>query len=101
VDTGCNVTAVAPSILRQLGISIVLPAVTQTAGGAMSVNLFEISLTMSGTTGAAGPMFVRPTLLVMELMNPLPDVEVLVGMDVLAECITLIDGPARQFTLSF
>ena len=46
-------------------------------------------------------MFVRPTLLVSELANPLPNVDVLIGMDILSECVTLIDGPARQFTLSF
>ena len=46
-------------------------------------------------------MYVRPTLLVMDLANPPPDLEVLIGMDVMSECVVLIDGPAQQFTLSF
>jgi hypothetical protein len=46
-------------------------------------------------------MFVRPTLLVTELATALPDLDVLVGMDIMSTCVVLIDGPARQFTLSF
>jgi hypothetical protein len=38
-------------------------------------------------------------LLVMELTRPLPNVEVLIGLDILLGCLFLIEGPARRFSL--
>jgi hypothetical protein len=101
IDTGTDVTAVAPQVLQQLGLVPVGSASTQTAGGPVSVNVFEVSLTVSGPGGAAGPMLVRPNLLVTELATPLPNIDVLIGLDILSECLVVLDGPGRQFTLAF
>ncbi len=38
---------------------------------------------------------------VLELLNPIPGVDLLLGMDVLLTIKTLIDGPTGQFTLEF
>jgi hypothetical protein len=38
-------------------------------------------------------------LYVMELTQPIPDVEMLLGKDVLLKCLLIIDGPAVTFTL--
>ncbi len=46
-------------------------------------------------------MLTRGDLTVMELANPIPDVEVLIGLDILLDCRLLLDGPGRQFTLDF
>ena len=46
-------------------------------------------------------MLTRSDLRVMELANPIPGVEVLIGLDILLDCRLLLDGPARQFTLDF
>jgi hypothetical protein len=46
-------------------------------------------------------MLTRGDLVVMELIKPIPNVEVLVGLDILLDCRLLLDGPARQFTLDF
>jgi hypothetical protein len=59
----------------------------------------SVSITDFGTPGA--PLFVQPTLLVMELPLALANVDVLIGMDILLGCRMLLDGPARQFTLDF
>jgi hypothetical protein len=40
-------------------------------------------------------------MLVTELAALLPDVDVLIGLDMLLTCKLLVDGPARQFTLEF
>ena len=37
----------------------------------------------------------------MELIDPPPDVEVFIGLDILLDCRLLLDGPGRQFTLDF
>jgi hypothetical protein len=47
------------------------------------------------------PFFVDPRLLVTELAQPLPSIEVLIGLDVLLPLIFTLDGPARTFTLSY
>jgi hypothetical protein len=31
----------------------------------------------------------------------LPNVDVLIGMDVLADCLLVLDGPGKQFILAF
>ncbi len=46
-------------------------------------------------------MLTRDDLLIMELIDPIPGVEVLIGLDILLDCRLLLDGPGRQFTLEF
>ncbi len=46
-------------------------------------------------------MLVRPTLVVTELATPLPMIDALIGRDVLAECLFLLDGPRNDFLLAF
>jgi hypothetical protein len=101
MDTACDLTAVAPWILRQLGSPYYAKASTHTAGGSVQVDVYEASLSISGPAGAAGPMLVFPTLVVTELAHAPRGIDVLVGMDVMLTCLTLIDGPGRQFTLTF
>ncbi len=101
LDTGTDATAVAPWVFRRLGLRRKRVATTHTASGSVREAVYRVSLTISGSGGASGPMFVRPTLLVTELTHALPDLDVLVGMDIVSTCVVLIDGPARQFTLSF
>ncbi len=101
VDTGSDVTAIAPRVLQALGAVRFRSARTHTAAGVVNVKLFKVSLSMSGPKGIAGPMFVRSTLVVTELGVALPNIEVLIGRDILAECLFLLDGPGAQFLLGF
>ena len=100
LDTACNVTAIAPWIFQHFGIPSRQHSVTQTAGGSHPVSLYFVSLTIPGIV-RGGPMFVQTKLEVINRAKPIPDLDVLVGMDVMNECVTLIDGPGRQFTISF
>jgi predicted aspartyl protease len=101
IDTGTDVTAIDPRVVRQLGLALRTTASTQTAAGLVSVNLYEVSLTITGPRGAAGPALVRPTLVVTELAVPLPNLDVLIGRDVLDEGLFLLDGPSGWFLLGF
>ncbi|HYT91618.1 MAG TPA: aspartyl protease family protein [Gemmataceae bacterium] len=101
IDTGTDVTAIAPRVVQQLGLISRLRASTQTAAGQVKVNLYEVSLTIAGPKVAAGPILVRPTLLVTELAVPLSNLEILVGRDVLDECLFGLDGPGGSFLLGF
>ena len=101
IDTGTNITCVARRVLQGLGLSPSGSTKTQTARGQVSVNLFEVSLGIPPAGNLPGPMLTRSDLVVMELAAPIPDVEVLIGLDILLDCRLLLDGPARQFTLDF
>ncbi|MCI0462492.1 MAG: retroviral-like aspartic protease family protein [Gemmataceae bacterium] len=101
IDTGSDVTAVAPRVLQQVGAVLLTSVPGLTASGPVSAQLFEVSLNVFGPAGAAGPMFVKSTLVVTELAAALPNIEVLLGQDVLAECLFLLDGPRGHFLLGF
>ncbi len=101
IDTGSDVTVIAPWILTQLGIPPqVTTAKTQSIAGSVSVRLFRVSLSILDASRPHLPWFVQPDLLVMELPVGFP-VEVLIGMDVILGCRMLVDGPARLLTLDF
>lgn len=101
VDCGSTVTAVAPWILQRLGLTRGIPATTQTMGGLIPVNLFSVSLTIRDPQQPAAPEFTLPTTWVHDMVDPLPDVHVLVGLNVLLECNFLLEGPLRRFTFEF
>jgi hypothetical protein len=101
VDTGSNVTCVSPAVLRQLGLASTAQSTSHTAAGQAVVNLFEVSLSIPPLANVQGPMLTRKDLLVMETPCLIPGVEVLIGLDILLDCILLLDGPGRQFTLEF
>jgi hypothetical protein len=101
LDTACDATAVAPWIIQHQNLPYVGTTGTQTAGGSVQVNVHRASLSISGPAGGTGPTFARPTLLVTELAHALPKLDVLIGLDILFEIVTTIDGPGRQFSLTF
>jgi hypothetical protein len=99
IDTASNVTAVAAPVLSQFGLIPLASTTTQGVGGSHPVRLFEVSLTIprQGTLQAA--LLVLPVIEVMEWTSPPPGFEALVGLDVLAEMLMLLDGPRKEFTL--
>src|SRR5262249_18323194 len=90
IDTGSDITAVALPILQQLGIPPIGQTVTQSLGGPIQVSLFRISFHILNAQNVSLPWFSHPSLLVMELVLGFP-FDVLIGMDVLRGCKTLID----------
>jgi hypothetical protein len=101
LDTASDKTAVAVHLLRQLGIAPRGPVRTQTAGGIVKVQLYEVSLSIPNPTGARTPMLVHPEWEVTEFLHAPPQIDVLIGLDVLNQCLVVIDGPGGRFTLGF
>jgi hypothetical protein len=99
IDTGTDVTGVVANQMAQLGLTPARQTGTHTAGGSVSVDLYEISLSVPGPTHSSGLLVVRPDLLVMELAAGLPDVDLLLGRDVLDECFFFYDGQGKSFLL--
>jgi predicted aspartyl protease len=101
IDTGSNVTAIQPQVLRQLGLVVGRPARSTTAGGVQAVALFEVSVGLLPIGGLTTPVILSDRLTVIELAHPIPGTDVLVGLDLLLGCQLHIDGPNLQFTLSW
>jgi hypothetical protein len=101
IDTGSTVTCVATDVIQRLGLPPAGRNTTRTASGSVPVRLFRVSLSIPPAGNLPGAMLTREDLIVMELADPIPDVEVLIGLDILLDCRLLLDGPGRQFTLDF
>jgi hypothetical protein len=101
IDTGTNVTCVTPGVLRRLGLTSSGQSSTHTIGGQVAVNLFEVSLSIPAPGNVPGPILTQRDLIVMEMAQPIPRVEVLIGMDILLGWKLLVDGPAGRFNLEF
>jgi hypothetical protein len=101
LDTGTDVTAVAPWVLQQLAVPQAMMTSTQTVSGQVKVSLFEVSLSILDPNLTSSPWLTQSDILVMELPSVLPNVDVLIGLDVLLQTNLLLEGPARQFTLVF
>jgi hypothetical protein len=102
IDTGTDVSVVVRRVLQALGLSPFRSTTTQTAGGPAVVDLYRVSVGIAGPHGAQGPMLLQPDRIVTDLPAVLPGgIEALIGMDVLAECLLVIDGPGKYFTLAF
>jgi hypothetical protein len=99
LDTGSNITAIAASVLQQLGLAPTTTGTTQTVSGAVAVDLFTVSLSIADLSRPSNAWLTHADLLVMELAAILPDADVLIGLDLLLKCRLVLDGPPRQFTL--
>ncbi len=86
IDTGSNVTAVSAAILQRLGVPIQYQTSTQTASGPLAVNVYEVTVGVRDFRDPASPELVQATWSVMELTNPLPSIDVLIGLDFLLGC---------------
>jgi hypothetical protein len=100
VDPGSDRTGVAPHVFQLLRLGPVGYGTSQTAGGSFQVSLYRVSLSVSDPRGRANAMMTMPNLLVSELPVPLP-FDALIGLDVLRECLFVLDGPGQQFILGF
>jgi hypothetical protein len=101
LDTGSNVTAVSAAILQRLGVPAQYQATTHTPAGPLAVNVFEVNVGVRNLADPTGAELVEAKLPVMELTTALPQIEVLIGFDVLLGCRFMLDGPGRQFSLDF
>jgi len=102
VDTGTDVTCVAQAVLRKLALTVPVGQTrTGSTTGSAPVNLFEASVNVLDLRNPSGPKLVLPDVLVMELPQPLTNLDVLIGLDVLLTARLFLDGPRREFTLDF
>jgi hypothetical protein len=100
IATGSDATCVASRVLVHFGLGSVFATTTQTISGSLPVNLYEVSLTIPRSGALTGPLLVEDQLLVMELVQPPANFEVILGLDVIRQLLLISDGPRSEFTLS-
>jgi hypothetical protein len=100
MDTGTDVTAVAPRLFPALGLTKRGTVQTHTASGSVQVNVYEISLSILHPN-RSGAGFTTPRLLVTELTHAAAGAEVLVGLDILLQGVFNLDGHSRTFSFTF
>jgi predicted aspartyl protease len=100
IDTGASISSISPQIAKSLGliptgITAICSATTGVAP--QSSNLYDVCLA-----------FVQPsikvlgvTISVIEVDIFTPGVEVLLGRDMLRQCLCIYDGHSSTFTLAF
>jgi len=98
-DTGTDVTAVSESSLSHLGMQPVGTELVTTPGGVAIVSRYRISLSLPSEDRSA--QLSLPEMDVLTMAHPPIGFDMLIGMDVLADCLLLVDGKARRFTLAF
>jgi hypothetical protein len=102
LDTGTNISVVSAGVLAKLGLTPLKEASTETIIGNVSANLFVVSLGITNRSQPGADLFLHPDLVVMEMAESLSQgTDVLIGMDVLGQCRTTIDGPQARFTIDF
>jgi hypothetical protein len=100
LDTGSDVTILNPDLIFRLGLVCCVQKATHTTIGSATVKLYEISLSIPDTVGGKGSLLERSPLLAMESLAPFLNIDAVIGLDVLSDCLLIFDGPGKQFTLA-
>jgi hypothetical protein len=101
VDSGADVTSIADSAIAPLGQLPIDSVLANTANGMTLVNSYAVSFTILSPDGDSAHDLVRPNLQVLSLAHPPIGFDVLVGLDILNDCLFLLDGPNGQVTIAF
>lgn len=99
IDSGSNITVVAPSLLRPVQ-SVPVHGTDNDCKRAIRSQSVQREPEYSTSTRLSGPLLTHSTLIVMEMPHP-QDVDVIVGRDVLNAYEIHLDGPLNQFHLYF
>jgi hypothetical protein len=98
IDSASDITCIATRIVQHFGLPLLQQTRTHSIAGSVQVNLYEVSLSVLRPR-PGGVLFTSEQLVVMELPQPPDAAEVLIGLDVLRQLLTMLDGPAGTFTL--
>lgn len=103
VDTGASCTCVDPTVLSHLGLSPTgtTPMVTPSTGGQpIQATQYDVSLMIPSAPNQT-PLFHHTIPVVESQLVAMQGFHVLLGRDVLGECLLVYDGRMGLFTLAF
>jgi hypothetical protein len=101
IDTGADLTSVVDAAVGPLGLLPLGPFAVNTANGLTIVNRYAVSLTLLAPPGRPPQHLTRQNMPVIGMANAPIGFDAIVGMDLLRDCLLVVDGPAGQFTLAF
>ncbi len=101
IDTGADVTSVADASIAPLGLLPLGPFAVNTANGMVIVNRYAVSLTLLAPGPSPPVNLARPNQAVLGMANAPIGFDVVIGMDLLNDCLLINDGPVGRFTLAF
>ncbi|MDY0748997.1 aspartyl protease family protein [Paucibacter sp. R3-3] len=99
VDTGASTTVIEPWLVSHFSLSPRSTSMTQTAGGVVSVQQYDISLEIPDKRLIASGMRVGNLLASEMALNFIRPKGGLLGRDVLDHCTMSYDGPSGAFQL--
>jgi hypothetical protein len=100
IDSGSDLTSIVDAAVASPGLLPLGPFAVNTANGTAIVNRYAVSFTLVAPGGNASRNLVRSNVPVLGLANAPIGFDMVIGMDVLDDCLLIKDGPARQVTLA-
>ncbi|MDE2848122.1 MAG: retropepsin-like aspartic protease [Gemmatimonadota bacterium] len=100
VDTGANRTCVTPEVVEPLNLTPGEPVVVHTPSGSTEMPTYDIGILIFSSPKE--PPFRIPNIQVMVSKDlKEQNLECLIGLDILSNCLLTYDGKAGLYTLAF
>jgi hypothetical protein len=100
IDTGSNCCCISARVASLLGIVPIRQSSSQTAGGSVSVNLYKVSLFIPRPGSTTEFLAVADSWTVSELNRAITGIEAIVGRDLLAQMLLILNGPRNEYALA-
>jgi hypothetical protein len=100
IDTGSNCCCISARVATLLGIVPIRQGSTQTAAGPAFVNLYKVSLFIPRPGSTTEFLTVADSWTVTELSPTVTGIEAIVGRDLLAQLLLVLNGPRNAFALA-
>jgi hypothetical protein len=100
IDTGSNCCCISARVAGLLGLGPAGKGSTQTAGGTVPVNLYTVSFFVPRPGSTTEFLAVADEWTVSELNPAITGFEAIVGRDLLAQLLLVLNGPRNEFALA-
>ncbi len=101
IDTGANLTGIAPSIVSSLGLSPVGTVGRASSTHTGHTNLYLGDLHIPYLRDGVETHHTFKNLYFNDFLTPPPDFEVLIGRDIISKGVLVVDGPAKHFSFQW
>jgi predicted aspartyl protease len=103
IDTGAEVTCLDPKLIEDLGLPYEGPVLANVPAmdGVSFASHYDASLSILHPSGRQRDHFVITDIPVLELSLHVLDYQMIIGRDVLKECMFLYNGVGRRFCLKY
>jgi hypothetical protein len=100
IDTGSNCCCISARVAGLLGLGSKGLGSTQTTGGTVPTNLYKVSLYIPRPGSTTEFLAVADSWTVSELSPDITGFEAIVGRDLLAQLLLVLNGPRNEYALA-